>query len=376
VGSRPFFSAFAHLLAVASFELASMSRAVAALSLGAAVLFGNAAHGARIFLSPSASSPDWQTIGQQTFVAGASTSLYVWVLPDAGETLNGVSLSLAATGTGSVQATAHSIYEPTLAGGLGRWDLVTVQDPQTLVPPPPLGTPGGKLNTGGLLFQDWNAVALINDTPIPGYTPNFGLDADNAGQDPLRDAASGAFLHSRLDVVGGSVGALNLFLQVGSRGVTSHLSGFDTLLFGDSSVAIDGGLVGASDPNPDALLRVVGVLGDTDGNGVVDLADLNNVRNHFGGGGPGDTDGDGLVSLTDLNNVRNQFGATAVASPVNSRLYAVPEPGGLLLAGGGVAGIFVFFGWRGCFGVLESAMWSGRADVSLYNEKEDHSLKI
>jgi len=352
-----------------------MSRAVGALLLVAAILSGSAARGARVFLSPSATSPNWQTIGQQTFVTGANASLYVWVIPDARETLNGVSLSLAAVGSGSVEAVTHAIYQPALAGGLLRWDQVTVQDPQTLVPPPPPGTPGGTLNAGDLLFQDWNAAALINDTPIPGYTPNFGLDASNAGQDPLFDAASGAFLHSRLDVAGGSAGELQLFLQVGNRGIAAHLAGYDTVFFGDSTDPIDGRIAGASDLAPDALLRVVGVLGDTDGDGTVGLDDLNNVRNQFGSTGLGDTDGDGLVLLDDLNNVRNNFGASVVVPAGAAGRFAVPEPGGLILAVSGVAGIFLFFGWRGCSELLESDRWSGRADISHYFEKEDHSLK-
>jgi hypothetical protein len=52
--------------------------------------------------------------------------------------------------------------------------------------------------------------------------------------------------------------------------------------------------------------------GDTNGDGQVDLADLNNVRNHFGEAGPnvvGDTNGDQVVDLVDLNAVRNFFGA-------------------------------------------------------------------
>lgn len=56
--------------------------------------------------------------------------------------------------------------------------------------------------------------------------------------------------------------------------------------------------------------------GDTNGDGVVDLIDLNNVRNHFGETGenvPGDTNDDGIVDLADLNAVRNNFGATAPA---------------------------------------------------------------
>jgi hypothetical protein len=51
--------------------------------------------------------------------------------------------------------------------------------------------------------------------------------------------------------------------------------------------------------------------GDTDGNGVVNVADLNNVRNNFGAVGPnvlGDTNGDDRVDVADLNAVRNNFG--------------------------------------------------------------------
>lgn len=63
--------------------------------------------------------------------------------------------------------------------------------------------------------------------------------------------------------------------------------------------------------------------GDTDGDGDVDLQDLNNVRNNFGGVGPGDTNNDGMVDLVDLNNVRNYFGL--------SQLQSVSEPSAIVL---------------------------------------------
>lgn len=70
------------------------------------------------------------------------------------------------------------------------------------------------------------------------------------------------------------------------------------------------------------------LAGDTDGNGRVDLADLNEVRNNFGRSGEGvagDTyPFDGRVDLADLNAVRNHFGSVAPRS--------VPEPGGVPLA--------------------------------------------
>jgi hypothetical protein len=65
--------------------------------------------------------------------------------------------------------------------------------------------------------------------------------------------------------------------------------------------------------------------GDTNGDGVVDIVDLNNVRNNFGSSGNpvlGDTAPfNGTVDITDLNNVRNNFGATLPGGA-----NAVPEP--------------------------------------------------
>lgn len=68
--------------------------------------------------------------------------------------------------------------------------------------------------------------------------------------------------------------------------------------------------------------------GDTNGDQAVDIDDLKNVRNNFGGIGLGDTNNDGSVDLTDLNNVRNFFG---VSTP-----QVVPESSGVALAGVGL----------------------------------------
>jgi hypothetical protein len=71
--------------------------------------------------------------------------------------------------------------------------------------------------------------------------------------------------------------------------------------------------------------------GDTNADGVVDITDLNNVRNNLAASGNpvlGDTDPfDGTVGLYDLNQVYNNFGR-------NYNPTAVPEPAtaGLVLA--------------------------------------------
>ncbi len=80
--------------------------------------------------------------------------------------------------------------------------------------------------------------------------------------------------------------------------------------------------------------------GDTNADGLVDLLDLNNVRNQFAQtGNPilGDTEPfDGKVGLYDLNQVRNHFG-----NDYNNP--AVPEPATLGLA---VLGVVVGLAWR------------------------------
>jgi hypothetical protein len=89
--------------------------------------------------------------------------------------------------------------------------------------------------------------------------------------------------------------------------------------------------------NPHAALQdAEPAPGDTNGDGKVDLDDLNNVRNQFGGSGLGDTDLDNDIDLDDLNNVRNHFGAGGGAA-------AVPEPATwflLAIAGLASGGLF------------------------------------
>jgi enediyne biosynthesis protein E4 len=90
----------------------------------------------------------------------------------------------------------------------------------------------------------------------------------------------------------------------------------------------------------DTLLTAVELPGDTNNDGAVNLADLNNVKNNFGAAGlplMGDLNGDGVVNLADLNMVKNYFGATAAVSG----FAAVPEPVSGLLWGLAAAGVLL-----------------------------------
>jgi glucose/arabinose dehydrogenase len=107
------------------------------------------------------------------------------------------------------------------------------------------------------------------------------------------------------------------------RGTVDSISAFGEDAFGELYIVDLGG----------EIFKLVPLWGDTNNDGEVDLVDLNNVRNNFGGTGPGDTNFDGLVDLEDLNNVRNSFGAEALNAPEPSSLA-------LLLLAAATAGTF------------------------------------
>jgi hypothetical protein len=79
--------------------------------------------------------------------------------------------------------------------------------------------------------------------------------------------------------------------------------------------------------------QVIGIPGDTDFDGDIDLTDLNNVRSNFGGTGLGDTTPfDGIVGLEDLNAVRANFGASSMPVPEPSTIALLPLAASLLVA--------------------------------------------
>lgn len=75
-------------------------------------------------------------------------------------------------------------------------------------------------------------------------------------------------------------------------------------------------------------LGPMGLLGDFDGSGTVDLEDFNVLKSNFGASdsvfAPGSSNGDGTVDLEDFNALKANFGSSASA--------AVPEPSSCVLA--------------------------------------------
>jgi len=146
---------------------------------------------------------------------------------------------------------------------------------------------------------------------------------------------------------GGTVDAI--FASLGSTLFTSPTSSelalsFTTIgssgeLFWDGFIA-QGGTPNSPTPNQTSGSLAIsggGVLGDTDGDNDIDLADLFNVQNNFGLASPpalGDTDGDNDIDLADLFNIQNNFGLTpGGAASLSLSSTPVPEPASLVLLG-------------------------------------------
>ena len=94
---------------------------------------------------------------------------------------------------------------------------------------------------------------------------------------------------------------------------------------------------------PDNIpLVATGLLGDIDGNGVVDIVDYRKMLTQFGlapGDHSADLNGDNIVNLADFAILRGSFGSTTESAFSPESLHSVPEPTTLvfLILGGAVA---------------------------------------
>jgi cytochrome c len=153
------------------------------------------------------------------------------------------------------------------------------------------------------ILRDDGAGIFLNGNLV-GYTNlNAGADFDDLANGAINDANEEDFIEFVVDpadlVAGENVLAIEIHQS--SRG-SSDLS-FDLELIGRLQSSTATVYLEVRSPLP----------GDTNGDNIVDLEDLNNVRNNFGGTGLGDTNGDGDVDLDDLNAVRNNFGSVGPA---------------------------------------------------------------
>lgn len=161
--------------------------------------------------------------------------------------------------------------------------------------------------TGLLPGSQWEAqTGIPEDSPVDTMLSWYGSEGEELDQNDDVNYPDDLSSHLSGVVPDGGTVILAVTAYPDFKNIGSHQdAGFYGLSFLASDVM-----------NPT-------VLGDTDADRDVDLDDLNNVRNYFGGQGLGDADSDGDVDLDDLNAVRNNFGTSGA--------QAVPEPSTIAL---------------------------------------------
>lgn len=173
------------------------------------------------------------------------------------------------------------------------------------------------------------SAGMIGLGQLPGATHGTAEAVSSGGRFVVGSSGDEAFLWTK------HLGMRNLetFLTDSYR---INLDGWQ--LTSATAITPDGLFIAGEGINPD---------GETEGwwadlfffpgdDGDIDLTDLNNVRNNFGGSTGGDMAPiDGIVDLYDLNMVRNYMGS--VVPP-----QAVPEPSAALLACLGVTGLAIY----------------------------------
>jgi len=309
-------------------QLACVTK-ILVLILVVAVLRGDKCSAARIYLSNSSVSPSIENPSLNLSI-GEVASLYIWIAPDAGATVNGLGLSLRATVLGAVNVQEYLVYNPmNNIIGLNRWDAVG----------------NGLFNEGNLLVSNSNAVSVSSAT---GINPSSVF----LQGDPLAASEFGvsAYLHSKVDFMGQTAGQTDLFLQVGHGLITVKDNGAaENVQFGAGDVpGVSGGVAGATDAIADATIVVStsALSADLNMDGFVDGLDLGTLLASWGTTTTpdmGELDGTPPVDGLDLGALLGAWNPPPLPSA-----SSVPEPSTLMLTGLAAIGLFARRGGVGC----------------------------
>ncbi|MDZ4779765.1 MAG: ThuA domain-containing protein [Planctomycetia bacterium] len=156
------------------------------------------------------------------------------------------------------------------------------------------------------ILSDDGAGVFVNGELVGYWNLTEGAPFNGGAGVVIGDSSEEAFIEFTIDPTDLVAGENVLAVEIHQfNGQSTDLS-FDLELIG----------VLQSEVTTVQLDLRVPLIGDTNNDNVVNIVDLNNVRNNFGGEGLGDTDGDSDVDITDLNNVRNHFGAFGPAGLV------------------------------------------------------------
>jgi Dockerin type I domain/PEP-CTERM motif len=290
-----------------------------------------------IFLSTSNTNP---TAGSAaTFHSitgtGANRTLYVWVTSNTGDDItppdtgftNGIANSAAAIAYSVARSTSvittPVVGNPAVLSLTGASDINaaftgTGATPTTNVWDQVSNFASGNANVTATLISDVNAVVLPVTTPV-GLNRGFALTQSVANvTNPQFNSAGNAFLLGQINFTTTGYGTSTIALQAsGLKIIKGSTDLTNTYTYGTANITVSQ------------------LVGDTNGDGLVNLQDLLNVKNFFGTGTgtppiANDTNGDGSVNLQDLLNVKNFFGT---GNGSGGGASAVPEPASLALMG-------------------------------------------
>jgi hypothetical protein len=265
---------------------------------------------------------------------GANRTIYVWVTSDAGSDItppdtgftNGTANSAAGIAY-NVARTASTITTPVVGvsavlGLTGAADINAAftgsgATPTTNIWDSVSNFTTGNANVTPTLISDVNAVVIPVQTPL---NLNRGMALTQTVANVTNpNFKSNAFLLGQVNFSTTGYGTSTITLQPSTlkivRGAVDLTS---TYTYGAANITVSQ------------------LSGDTNGDGLVNLQDLLNVKNFLGTGTgtppvANDTNGDGFVNLQDLLNVKNNLGTGNGSG--GGGASAVPEPASFALMG-------------------------------------------